>query len=168
MLLNHYYDVLYEAYLLSDRSLLVERTSPDDKSRSDNRSSNDKSDRSGKSRQLDGYTVGYHQCTFCAKNHSPSVCQLINHSESNKNGEWVNSASYKKCKELFFKDTSRLKIFPTLPMYKDTAGNAVTYEATNKPEETSKSGRKRVLFLNTTNDKDRSRSDHSKRPRDDA
>jgi hypothetical protein len=45
---------------LSDRGLLVERTSSNDKSRSDNRSSNDKSDRSGKSRQLDGYTVDYH------------------------------------------------------------------------------------------------------------
>jgi len=50
-------------------------------------------------------------------------------------------------------------------MCRDTAGNAVTYEATNKPEETSKSGQKRVFF---PNDKDRSRSDHSKRPRDDA
>ena len=43
-----------------------------------------------------------------------------------KKGEWVNSASYKKCKELFLKDTSRLKSFTTLSMYKDTAGNAVT------------------------------------------
>ncbi len=34
-------------------------------------------------------------------------------------------------------------------MYTDTAGNAVTYEATNKPEETSKSGRKRALFSDT-------------------
>ena len=59
------------------------------------------------------------------------------------------------------------KSFPTLPMYRDTAGNAVTYEATNKPEETSKSGRKRVLFSDKTNDEDRSRSDYSKRPRDD-
>jgi hypothetical protein len=48
-------------------------------------------------------------------------------------------------------------------MYKDTAGNAVTYEATNKPDETSKSGQKRVFF---PNDKDRSRSDYSKRPKD--
>ena len=39
---------------------------------------------------------------------------------------------------------------------------------TNKPEETSKSGRKRVLFSDKTNDKDRSRIDYSKRPRDDA
>jgi hypothetical protein len=31
-------------------------------------------------------------------------------------------------------------------MYRYTAGNAVTYEATNKPEETSKSGQKRVYF----------------------
>jgi len=31
-------------------------------------------------------------------------------------------------------------------MYRDTAGNAVTYEATNKPDETSKSGQKRVFF----------------------
>jgi len=38
-------------------------------------------------------------------------------------------------------------------MYKDTAGNAVTYEATNKPEETSKSGQKIVLFSDKTNDK---------------
>ena len=52
-------------------------------------------------------------------------------------------------------------------MYRDTAGNAVTYEATNKPEETSKSGRK-ILFSDKTNDKDRSRSDYSKHPRDDA
>ena len=40
-----------------------------------------------------------------------------------------------------------------------------TYEATNKPENTSKSGQKRVYF---PNDKDRSRSDYFKRPRDDA
>jgi hypothetical protein len=86
------------------------------------------------------------------------IVQLINHPEANKKGEWVNSASYKKCRELFLKDTTRLKSFPTLPMYRDTAGNAVTYEATNKPEETSKSGQKRVFF---PNDKDRSRSDHS-------
>ena len=99
---------------------------------------------------------------------SSSVCQLISHPEANKKGEWVNSASYKKCKELCLKDTTRLKSFPTLPMYRDTAGNAVTYDATNKPEETSKSGRKRVLFSDKTNDKDRSRSDYSKRPRDDA
>jgi len=79
---------------------------------------------------------------------------LINHPEANKKGEWINSASYKKCKELFLKDTSRLNSFPTLPMYKDTAGNAVTYEATNKTEETYKSGRKRVLFSDKTNDKD--------------
>jgi hypothetical protein len=54
LLLNHYYDVLHdwqrEIQSLSDRGLLVE-------SKSDNRSSNDKSDRSGESRQLDGYTV---------------------------------------------------------------------------------------------------------------
>jgi hypothetical protein len=111
----------------------VVRTFSNDKSKSDNRFSNDKLDRAGKSRQLDGYTVSYHPCTYCGKNHNPSVCQLINHPESNKNEEWVNSASYKKCKELFFKDKSRLKSFPTLPMFKDTAGNAVTYEATNKP-----------------------------------
>ena len=42
------------------------------------------------------------------------------------------SASYKKCKEHFLKDLSRSKSFPTLPMYKDTAGNAVTYEVTNQ------------------------------------
>ena len=41
----------------------------------------------------------------------------------------------------------------------------MTYEATNKPEDTSKSGQKRVYF---PNDKDRSRSDSSKRPKDDA
>ena len=41
----------------------------------------------------------------------------------------------------------------------------MTNEATNKPEETSKSGQKRVYF---PNDKDRSRSDSSKRPKDDA
>ena len=102
--------------------------------------------------------VNYHPCTYCGKNHSPSVCQLINHPEANTKGEWVNSSSYKKCKELFLKDTTRLKSFPTLPMYRDTAGNAVTYEATNKPQ-------KRVYF---PNDKDRSRSDSSKRPKDDA
>jgi hypothetical protein len=50
-------------------------------------------------------------------------------------------------------------------MYRDTAGNAVTYEAVNKPEGASKSGQKRVYF---PNDKDRSRNDSSKRPRDDA
>ena len=93
------------------------------------------------------------------------MCQLINHPEANKKGEWIDSASYKKCKELFLKDTTRLKSFPTLPMYRDTAGNAVTYEATNKPEGASKSGQKRVFF---PNDKDRSRSDSSKRPKDDA
>ena len=132
MLLNHYYDVLYDwqpkIQSLGDRGLLVERISSDDKFRSDNRSSNDKSDRSGKSRQLDGY----HSCTYCGRNHNPSVCQLIDHSQSNKNGEWVNSASYKKCKEHFLKDMSRLKSFPTLP---------------NKPDETSKSGRKRTIVL---------------------
>ena len=65
MLLNHYYDVLYdwqrEIQSLSDRGLLVERVSSNDKSKSDNRSSNDKSDRAGKSKQLDGYTVSYHR-----------------------------------------------------------------------------------------------------------
>ena len=69
-LLNHYYDVLYdwqsEIQSLSDRGLLVERTSSNDKSKSDNRSSNDKSDRSGKSRQLDGYTVGRIIVPVCA------------------------------------------------------------------------------------------------------
>ncbi len=60
-------------------------------------------------RQLDGYTVNYHPCTYCGKNHSPSVCQLTNHPEANKKGEWIDSASYKKCKELFLKDTTRLK-----------------------------------------------------------
>ena len=93
------------------------------------------------------------------------MCHLINHPEANKKGEWINSASYKNYKELFLKDTIRLKSFPILPMYRDTAGNAVTYEATNKPEETSKSGQKRVYF---PNDKDRSRGDYSKRPKDDA
>ena len=169
MLLNHYYDVLFdwqrEIQSLSDRGLLVEPTSSNDNSRSDNRSSNDKSDRAGKSRQLDEYTIGYHPCTYCGKNHSPSVCQLINHPEANKKGERVNSASYKKCKELFLKDTSRLKSFPTLPMFKETSGNVVSYEVTNKPDETSKSGQKIVFF---PNDKDRSRSDYSKRPKDDA
>ena len=52
-------------------------------------------------------------------------------------------------------------------MYENTAGNAVTYEAKKKPEETSKSGRKRVLFSDKTNDKDRLCSDYSKRSRDD-
>jgi hypothetical protein len=65
------------------------------------------------------YTVNYHPCTYCGKNHSPSVCQLINHPEANKKREWIDSASYKKCKELFLKDTTRLKSFPTLPMYRD-------------------------------------------------
>ena len=64
MILNHYYDVLHdwqrELQSLSERGLLVERTSSNDKSKSDNRSSNDKSDRAGKSRQLDGFTVSYH------------------------------------------------------------------------------------------------------------
>jgi hypothetical protein len=50
-------------------------------------------------------------------------------------------------------------------MYRNTAGNVVTYEATNKLEETSKSGQKRVFF---PNDKDHSRGDSSKRPKDDA
>jgi hypothetical protein len=49
----------------------------------------------------------------------------------------------------------------TLPMYRDTAGNALTY----KPNETSKSCLKRVFF---PNDKNRSRSDYSKRSKDDA
>jgi len=53
----------------------------------------------------------------------------------------------------------------TLPMYRDTTGKAVTYEAANKPEDTSKSGQKRVYF---SSDKDRSRGDSSKGPRDDA
>ncbi len=91
MLLNHYYDVLYdwqrELQSLSDRGLLVKRTSSsNDKSKSDNRPSNDKSDRAGKSRLLNGYTVNYHLCTYCGKNHSPSVCQLMNHPEANKKG----------------------------------------------------------------------------------
>ena len=64
------------------------------------------------------------------------------------------------------KDTSRLTSFPTLPMYKDTAGNTVTYELTNKSEE-KLSGQKRVLFSEKTNDKDHSRSDFSKRVKDD-
>ena len=174
MLLNHYYDVLYDwqrqVQSLVDMGFPIEMTTSQDRSKGDNRSSQGKSDKSsGKSKQLDGYTVSYHPCTYCGKNHSPSTCQLINHPESNKKGEWVNSASYKKCKELFLKDTSRLKSFPTLPMYKDTAGNAVTYELTNKSDETTKvSGKKRVSFSDKTNDKDRSRSDYSKRPRDDA
>jgi len=33
---------------------------------------------------LDGYKVGYTPCFNCGKNHSPSVCQLINHSEANQ------------------------------------------------------------------------------------
>ncbi len=71
MLLNHYYDVLYdwhrELQSLNDRGLLVERTSSsNDKSKGDNRSSNDKSDRAGKSRQLDGYTVGRIIVPVCA------------------------------------------------------------------------------------------------------
>ena len=60
MLLNCcyvFYDLLQS---LSDRGFLVERTNTNDKSWSDNRSSNDKSDRAGKSRQLDGYAVSYH------------------------------------------------------------------------------------------------------------
>ena len=81
---------------------------------------------------------------------------MINHPEA----EWINLASYKKLKELFLKDTTRLKSFTTLPMYRDTAGNAVTDEATNKPDEKSKSGQKRVFFPNA---KDRSRSDYYKR-----
>jgi len=48
--------------------------------------------------------------------HALTVGRIIipvsaNWSTTNKNGEWVNSASYKKCKELFLKDTSRLKSF---------------------------------------------------------
>jgi hypothetical protein len=35
---------------------------------------------------------------------------LINHPEANKKGEWVNSASYKKCKELFL----QIEEFPYL------------------------------------------------------
>jgi len=89
------------------------------------------------------------------------VCQLINHPEANKKREWVNSASYKKYKDLFLKDTTRLKSCPTLPMYRDTAGNALTY----KPGETSKSCQKRVFF---PNNKNRSRSDCSKCSKDDA
>jgi hypothetical protein len=68
---NHYYDVQYdwqrEIQSLSDRGLLVERTSSNDKSKSDNCSSNDKLDRPGKYRQLDGYTVRYHPCTYCGR-----------------------------------------------------------------------------------------------------
>ena len=41
------------------------------------------------------------------------MCQLINHPEANKKGEWIDSASYKKCKELFLENTTRLKSFPT-------------------------------------------------------
>ncbi len=72
------------------------------------------------------------------------MCQLINHPEANKKGEWIDSASYKKCKELFLKDTTRLKSFPTLPMYRDTAGNAVTYEAVNIFTEPSTMDRSRL------------------------
>jgi hypothetical protein len=95
MLLNCcyvFYDLLQS---LSDRGFLVERTNTNDKSWIDNRSSNDKSDRAGKSRQLDGYAVSYHPCTYCGKNHSSSMCKLINHPEASK---WVNSASY-RCME---------------------------------------------------------------------
>ena len=81
----------------------------------------------------------------------------------------MNSVSYKKCKKLSLKDTSRLTSFPTLPMYKDMSGNPVTYELTYKSDEANKTfGQKRVLFSHKTNDKDRSRTDFSKRPRDDA
>jgi hypothetical protein len=108
MLLNRYYDVLYdwqrELQSLSDRGLLVERTSSsNDKSKSDNRSSNDKSDRAGKSRQLDGYTVNYHPCTYCGKNHSPSVCQLINHPEANKKGNGLTRHHTRSARSSFFK-----------------------------------------------------------------
>jgi hypothetical protein len=50
-------------------------------------------------------------------------------------------------------------------MYRDTSGNVVTYEATNKPEGASKSGQKRVFFPSDT---DHPRSGSSKRPKDDA
>ena len=49
-------------------------------------------------------------------------------------------------------------------MYKDTAGNTVSEE---KKSEEKMSGQKRVLFSDKTNDKDRSRSDFSKRVKDD-
>ena len=52
-------------------------------------------------------------------------------------------------------------------MYKDTSGNPVTYELTNKSDEKT-SGQKRVLFSDKTNDKDRSHNDYYKRPRNDA
>ena len=105
----------------------MERTNTNDKSWIDNRSSNDKSDRAGKSRQLDGYAVSYHPCTNCGKNHSSSMCKLINHPEASKKGEWVNSASY-RCME------TRL-VMRRMSRSKET---------------------------------DRSRSDYSKRPKDDA
>ena len=75
MLLNHYYDVLYdwqcEIQSLSDRGLLVERTSSNDKSKSDNRSSNDKLDRSGSlmvilSTTIHALTVGRIIVPVCA------------------------------------------------------------------------------------------------------
>ena len=46
---------------------------------------------------LNGYKVGYTPCFHSCKNPSPSACQLINHPEAFENGEWVGSASYKKC-----------------------------------------------------------------------
>ena len=85
----------------------------------------------GKSRQLDGYTVSYYPCTYCGKNHSPSVCLKRIRKGSGSTRHHIRSARSSFC---------RLKDFPTLPMYRDTAGNAVTYEAT------SKSGQKRVFF----------------------
>jgi len=98
----------------------VERTNTNDKSWSDNRSSNDKSDRAGKSRQLDGYAVSYHPCTYCGKNHSPSACQLINHPEANKMGSGSTRHHTRSARSSF----CRLKSFDTLLMYGDTAGNA--------------------------------------------
>ena len=107
------YDWQRELQSLSDRGSLLERTSSsNDKSKGDNRSSNDKFDRAGKSRQLDGYTVNYHPCTYCGKNHSPSVCQLINHPEANKSGLARNHT--RSARSSFLKIIYQIEEFPYL------------------------------------------------------
>jgi len=171
LLIAYYYDVMVGwvklAHELKEKGYSMTTNTSYDTSRDkkgDNRDTVDKSNH-----LLDGYTVGYTPCFHCGKNHSPSVCQLINHPEANQKGEWVASAVYKKCKEMFLKDTQRKSNFPTLPMWKNTSGETVHYELTNRPdkEESKSYGNKRVNCL-SSNDKDSSRFDSSKRRRYDS
>jgi len=165
-----YYDVMVDwekkAHELKEKGYSMTTSTSRDSSRDKKGGNKDKVDKPNY--RLDGYNVGYTPCFHCGKNHSPSVCQLINHPEANQKGEWIASASYKKCKDMFLKDTQRKSNFPTLPMWKNTSGETVSYELTNKSarDESKSSGNKRVSFSGS-DDKDSTRSDFSKRRRHD-